>query len=84
MHGRSRREGARERHVGARRDHHRREQGGRGYRDSQSRLSREQSVSDRGHSPVAAAQLRREAETRINQIQLIDNSAGKGSSSPIE
>ena len=84
MHGRSRREGARERHVGAKRDHHRREQGDRGYRDSQSRLSREQSVSDRGHSPVAAAQLKREAETRINQIQLIDTSAGKRSSSPIE
>ena len=84
MHGRSWREGARERPVEAKRDHRRREQGESGYRDSQSRLSREQSVSDRGHSPVAAAQLKREAETRINQIQLIDTSAGKRSSSPVE
>ena len=84
MHGRPRREGAREHHAGEKWDRHRREQGDRGYREGQSRLAREQSVSDRGHSPVAAAQLKREAETRINQIQLIDRSAGERVDSPIE
>ena len=84
MHSHSRREGAREHHVGEYRDRHRREQGDRGYRESQSRLSREQSVSDRGHSPVAAAQLKREAETGTNQIQRIDNSAGERTHSPAE
>ncbi len=84
MQGRSRREGAREHHAGENRDHHRRERGNRGYRESQSRLSREQSVSDRGHSPVAAAQLKREAETRTNQIQRITTSAKGQSGSPIE
>ena len=77
MHGRSRPEGVRGHHAGEKRDRHRREQGDRGYRESRSRLSREQSVSDRGQSPVAAAQLKREAETRINQIQLIDASTGE-------
>ena len=72
MHGRSRREEAREHHVEENRDRYRREYGDRGHIESQSRLSREQSVSDRGHSPVAAARLKREAETRINQIQPID------------
>lgn len=80
--GRSRREVAREHHVGEIRDRHRRDD--RGYRESQSRLSREQSVSDRGYSPVAAAHLKREAETRINQIQRIDTSAGEHSDSPAE
>lgn len=84
MHSHSRREGAREHHVGEYRDRHRRDQGDRGYRESQSRLSREQSVSDRGHSPVAAAQLKREAETGTNQIQRIDNSAGERTHSPAE
>lgn len=82
--GRSRREGARERYEGEPRDRHRREQGDRGYRESQSRLSREQSVSDRGHSPVAAAQLKREAETPTNQIQRINTSAWERSHSPAE
>ena len=70
MHRRPRRGVARERHAGEKRDRHRREQGDREYGESSSRLSREQSVSNMGHSPVAAAQLKREAETRINQIQL--------------
>ena len=84
VHGRSRREGVREHYAGESRDRHRHEQGDRGYRESQSRLSREQSVSDRGHSPVAAAQLEREAETRTNQMQRIDSSAGERSDSPAE
>ena len=83
MHGRRRRGGAREHHAGEQRDRHRREQGDRGYKESQSRLSREQSVSDMGYSPVVAAQLKREAETRINQIQL-DISAGERGDSPIQ
>ena len=83
MHGRPRRGGAHEHHAREVRDRHRREQGDRGYKESQSRLSREQSVSDMGHSPVAAAQLTREAETRINQIQL-DNSAGERVDPPIQ
>ena len=81
MHGRQRRGGVREHHTGEKRDRHRREQGDRGYKESQSRFSREQSVSDMGHSPVAAAQLKREAETRINQIQL-DISAGEWGDPP--
>lgn len=84
MHRRSKREGAPEHHAGDNRDRHRREQGDKGYRESQSRLSREQSVSDRGHSPVAAAQLKREAETRTNQIQRFDISAGLRMDSPAE
>lgn len=84
MHGRSRRVGARENDFGDNRDRRRREQGDRGYRESQSRLSREQSVSDRGHSPVATAQLKREAETRTNQIQRIDKLAGERSYLPAE
>ena len=81
MHGRPRRGGAREHHAGEKRERHRREQGDKGHKESQSRLSREQSVSDMGYSPVAAAQLKREAETRINQIQL-DNSAGEPGDPP--
>ena len=81
IHGRPRRGGVREHRE--KRDRHRREQGDRGYKESQSRFSREQSVSDMGHSPVAAAQLKREAETRINQIQL-DISAGEQGDPPIQ
>ena len=81
-HGSSRRDGAREHQAGGMR--HRREQGHRVLRESQSRLSREQSVSDRGHSPVAAAQLKREAETRTNQIQRVESLGGRGSGLPVE
>ena len=84
MHANSRRQLAREHYGIENRDRHRGAQGDRGYRESQSRLSREQSVSDRGHSPVAAAQLKREAETRTNQIQHIDISAGERNLSPAE
>ena len=84
LRGRSRREGARERHAGAKRDRHQREQGDRGYKGSCCRLSREQSVSDRGHSPVATAQLKREAETRSNQIQRIETHSGRRSDSSPE
>lgn len=70
-------DGAHEHHVGGKQDRHQREKGDRRYKESQSRLSREQSVSDRGHSPVAAAQLKREAEIRPNQIQRIDTSIGE-------
>lgn len=84
LHGRPWREGASEQYAGENRDRHRRERGDRGYRESQSRLSREQSVSDRGHSPVAAAQLKPEAETRTNQIQRTDISAGVQMDSPAE
>ena len=76
IHSRFRPEGAHG-HHGGKRDRHQREQGDRRYKESQSRLSREQSVSDRGHSPVAAAQLKREAEIRPNQIQRVDTSAGE-------
>lgn len=38
-----------------------------GYTESRSRLSRPESVSDRGHSSVAAAPLRRDTENRTNQ-----------------
>ena len=37
--------------------------------ESKNRLSTKQSVSDRGHSPVATAQLRHEAEFQENQTQ---------------
>ena len=40
----------------------------RGIKESKTRLSREQSVSDRGHASVAAVSSKREAETRDNQI----------------
>ncbi|MCJ1385322.1 U4/U6 small nuclear ribonucleoprotein prp4 [Xylographa soralifera] len=52
-----------------------------GYRESRGRLSKEQSVSDRGHIPVATASIRREAETRKNQTQ--DSSHSKQSISHI-
>lgn len=52
-----------------------REQGDRGYGESRSKLSTEQSVSDRGRSPIATAQLRQEAEFRNNQTQHLDKSA---------
>ncbi len=39
------------------------------YEESTSRLSAEQSVSDRSHTPVATAATRREAEHRLNQTQ---------------
>ena len=84
VYGRSRREGARMYNLGDNRDRHRREQGDKGHRESQSRFAREQSVSDRGHSPVATAQLTREAETRTNQIQRIDTSAGERNNSSAE
>ena len=45
-----------------------------GYRESRGRLSREQSVSDRGYPPVAAASSRREAELRTHQTQCNDSS----------
>lgn len=46
-----------------------REQGDRRNTESRRKLSREQSVSDRGHSPVAAAQLKHDAETQSDQTQ---------------
>ena len=82
MHGRNRREGAYKYHVGGERDRHQRDQSERACGGSHSRLSREQSVSDRGHSPVAAAQVKREAETRTNQIQRVGTSAERQSESP--
>ncbi len=52
-----------------------REQGDKGYGESRSKLSTEQSVSDRGRSPVATAHLRQEAEFRNDQTQHLDKSA---------
>ena len=51
-----------------------------GHNESQSKLSKEQSVSDRGHSSVAAAQLKRHAESQIYQTQHLDDSVEKPSS----
>ena len=48
------------------------EQSDTGYRESRSKLSKEQSVSDRGYPPVAAAHSRREAEIRHNQTKHIE------------
>ena len=48
-----------------------REQGGRGFRESRDRLSNEQSVSDRGHDPIATAQSKHKAET--NNVQTQDS-----------
>ncbi|KAL8626797.1 hypothetical protein Q9189_007503 [Teloschistes chrysophthalmus] len=45
----------------------RQDHGQRGYEKGHSRLSRDQSVSDRGQSPVAAASFKQNAETRHNQ-----------------
>ena len=42
---------------------------GQGYGESNGRLSSQQSVSDRGYSPVATASVTHEAETKINQTQ---------------
>ena len=42
--------------------------------ESRSKLSREQSVSDRGRSSVAAAQLKHDAESNNNQTQHADDS----------
>ena len=42
--------------------------------ESRSKLSKEQSVSDRGHSSVAAAQLKHNAESNNNQTQHADDS----------
>lgn len=53
----------------------RRDQGDQGYDESWSKLSKEQSVSDRGQHPVAAAQPRREAEIKKNQKQDCDSFA---------
>ncbi|KAI4105298.1 MAG: hypothetical protein LQ345_007235 [Seirophora villosa] len=47
--------------------HGRQDQGRRGYEESRRRLSPPQSVSDRGHSPVATASSRQRAETRRDQ-----------------
>ena len=46
-----------------------RDRGDHGYKGSKERLSREQSVSDRGHPSVATASIKREAELRNNQTQ---------------
>ena len=46
-----------------------RDRGEHGYRESNGRLSREQSVSDRGHPSVATASRKLEAELRNNQTQ---------------
>lgn len=48
---------------------HWREQSGRGYNESRRKLSKEQSVSDRGHSSVAAAKIKHDAESRNTQAQ---------------
>ena len=47
------------------------------YHESRSKLSKEQSVSDRGHSSVAAAQLKHHAESNNNQTQHADDSLEK-------
>ena len=46
-----------------------RDRGNHESQENRGRLSREQSVSDRGLTPVAAAPSKREAENRINQTQ---------------
>ncbi len=43
-----------------------------GYKESSGRLSSQQSVSDRGYPPVAAASVTHEAETKNNQTQHFD------------
>ena len=45
------------------------ERGDRGYKESRSKLSTEQSVSDRGHSSVAAARIKHKAESQKHQKQ---------------
>ena len=54
----------------------RREQSRREYDESRSKLSIEQSVSDRGYSPVAAVREWQEAEFRNNQTQPADKPVG--------
>ena len=63
-------------HRGREARDYRREQGGRGHNESRKMLSREQSVSDRGNSPVAAARVRQEAEFQTNQTHSADDSTG--------
>ena len=46
-----------------------REPAGRGNEESRNKLSQEQSVRDRGNTPIAAVSSRRDAETKINQTQ---------------
>ena len=58
-----------------------REQSGRGNNQSRSRHSNEQSVSHRGHTTVAAAQLKADAESRNNQTQHSADSVQKSTSS---
>lgn len=50
------------------------DQGRRGYEETRKGFSREQSVSDRGHSPVATASSRQKAETRHDQTHKNDKS----------
>lgn len=62
-----------ERHIGQ----NRAGRGDRGYRESRSKLSIEQSVRDRGHSSVAAAPLMQDAESQNYQTQHVDDSSGR-------
>lgn len=47
------------------------ERDGQGYRESRKKLSREQSVSDRGQPSVAAVPIRRDTENRCNQAHNV-------------
>ena len=58
-----------------------RRQSERGRYGRRGRLSPEQSVSDRGHSPVAAVKVKQEAEFRNNQTHPLGKSAGQRSDS---
>ena len=49
------------------------ERGDRGYVESRSKLSIEQSVRDRGYPSVAAVQVMQDAESQNHQTQLFDN-----------
>ena len=51
-----------------------RDQNGQGYEESNGRLSSKQSVSDRGQTPVAAASITHEAETKNIQTQHLHSS----------
>ncbi len=51
--------------------------GDRGYKESRSKLSIEQSVRDRGCSSVAAAQMMQDAESQNHQTQNVDDSSGR-------
>ena len=57
----------------------RRDRNDHGYAESSGRLSREQSVSDRGLAPVATARTNLEAETQKNQKQQSSNSVAADS-----